>query len=113
MKKLIGLLCVLLCGTVMATDVYDFRASIKVPTLKAGVRNYVSTTFKGYMYVDYNENGEVTDAVIQIKNGSSKAVHTLVLDEYSYGILGKANKNTVRTVPEIYLNSVDDTISEV
>ena len=77
MKKLImSVVCAMLamasfCDTnsVEAVDIYSFKASIKQPLLKSGVRTYTAVTLKGNLYVEYattDDSMSAAYAIVQI-----------------------------------------------
>ncbi len=120
MKKLImSAVCAMLamasfCDTnsVEAVDVYSFKASIKQPLLKSGVRTYTAVTLKGNLYVEYATTDDSMSAAYAIvQNSKTKAIHRIDFTDGFYNLMGKSNKESLRTVPTVFLTGADSEVT--
>ena len=78
-------------------DVFNFKASLKVPYLNKGVRAYKTQSFTGTMtmyYTDYNT--PVDSVTIVMTNKTTKVEHIIKADDGFVNMLGK--KMTTPTV---------------
>ena len=92
-----------------AIDVYDFKASVKVPVLNGGTRTYASRTFKGYMYFEYDSaTNPVSSCYIVAQNTKSKVTHTIDLTDGFYSLMGKSTKKVARPTPTVWFVGEDD-----
>ena len=92
-------------ATNAVTDVYNMQLQIKWPYLKAGIRNYITSNFKGYFVMSYDENGTLVESFMTIKNSKTGALHTINFDESNYWLIGKSNKYIARTIPSVYFEA--------
>lgn len=95
---------------VAVTDVYDFKAAIKVPYLSAGIRLYKNITFKGYLSVGYDEDGVAQSVTLEMKNKKTGVSHNIEMNTFMYNLMGKSNKTINRSTPTIYMLEEDDEI---
>lgn len=109
MKKLIMVAALAVAGFAMAsTEVYDFKMTLNVPYLDSGVRQYKSCAYTGYMYMEYtNDNESVSKVWVMCKNKKTKVDHVIDFTDGFYALMGKSNKNILRTVPTVYFEGED------
>jgi len=110
MKKLLMVAVMAVAGTVLAsTEVYDFKMNLEMPVLKSGIRNMVSCSFKGYMYMEYENDEEGPSSVwIECKNKKTDVTHRIEFTEGFYNLMGKADKKIgPRRTPTIYFEGGD------
>lgn len=94
-----------------AVDVYDFKASVKVPVLSGGTRTYAARTFKGQMYFEYDSvTNPVSACYIVVQNTKSKVVHTIEMTNGFYNLMGKTTKKSTRPTPTVWFMGQDDII---
>lgn len=88
--------------------VYNFKMSLKTPTLWEGVRQYKSQTYKGYMYADYSDT-ELVRVWAEVQSSATKVTHVIEFDVESgfYNLMGKSNSKCERTVPTLWFKGND------
>ena len=99
-----------IAGTVLAsTEVYDFKMSLSMPVLNAGVRGMYTCGFTGYMYMDYENDAESPSSVwIECKNKKTGVTHKIEFTEGFYNLMGKADKKLgPRRTPNLYFEGED------
>lgn len=91
------------------TNVYNLTMSITTPTLYAGVRTPTGQTYKGYMYAEYDEAGELTGLWADVKSSKTKVEHLIEFDlgNSFYHLMGKTTKTADRSVPTLFLAGAD------
>ena len=118
MKKLIvKIACALFATTAFcdtnnvpaeAVDVYSFKASIKQPLLKNGIRQYIGVILKGNLYLEYaTTDDSVTAAYAIVQNSKTKVQHRIEFDTGFYNLMGKSSKTSLRSVPTILFTGAD------
>lgn len=118
MKKLITAAAIAVMAAFGATadtvtDVYNFKATIKQPLLKAGVRDYASVALKGYLYFEYDESTNSVGAVYAVvENSKTKVVHTIDFTDGFYNLMGKTTKTSFRSVPTVWFDGADSNVEE-
>lgn len=116
MKKLIASIAIAVSAFALFgegyQEVYDTKASIKVPYLSNGVRNYSTQTLQGKLYVVFaSENSEFESAQMVLTNKKTKAVHTIDFTDGFLNMMGKSSgkgdKYIPRTTATVYLEGAD------
>ena len=91
-----------------AVDVYEFKASIKQPILKSGVRTYTTVSLKGDLYLEYESVDDgISAAYAIVKNSKTKVMHRIDFTDGFYHLMGKSTKTTVRSLPTVILSGSD------
>ena len=91
-----------------AVDVYEFKASIKQPILKSGVRTYTTVSLKGDLYLEYESVDEgISAAYAIVQNSKTKVMHRIDFTDGFYHLMGKSTKTTVRSLPTVILSGSD------
>lgn len=119
MKKLImSAICAMLAAASFGdtngaevVDVYSFKATIKQPMLKNGVRTYSSATLKGDLYIEYaTPTSAISRSYIVAKNSKTGVEHNIEFTDCLYNMLGKSSKQINRTVPAVYFVGTNDVV---
>lgn len=107
-------LCSLMTFAEGYRDVYDMKASLKVPYLSKGVRSYSSQTLQGYLYVEYADaSNTLTSAYMVLVNKKTKVKHEIDVTESFLNMIGKttgkfgSDKYAPRSTPTVYLAGAD------
>lgn len=89
-------------------DVYNFKATIKQPLLKSGVRTYTTVTLKGDLYLEYASVDEgVSAAYAVVQNSRTKVMHRIDFTDGFYNLMGKSTKTSVRSIPTVIFTGAD------
>lgn len=114
MKKIIiALMCAI--GSMVSfanetTNVYNMTMSLQTPILQSGVRNKVSQSYKGYMYMVYDEDGKLSTVWADVLSNKTKVGHVISFNEGFYHLIGKTTKTSPRSVANMYLTGADDEV---
>lgn len=90
------------------TNVYNLSMSLATPTLYAGVRDKLGQVYKGYLYMEYEDN-ELIGAFATVTSSKTKVEHFIEFDlgESFYHLMGKTTKQADRSVPSLFLTGAD------
>ena len=119
MKKIIATVACALCAFTLFgsyRDVYTTKASIKVPYLVNGTRNYSTQTLQGNLYVVYADDETAFEsATMVLTNKKTKVVHKIDLTDGFLNMIGKSSgkgdKYAPRSTPSIYFEGADAEIN--
>lgn len=113
MKKIIAAFAICMAASSLFGDpvinVYNLSMSLRTPTLYAGIRQPLTQTYKGYLYTQYDEAGELEALWADVMSSKTKVEHHIdfTLDESFYNLIGKTTKYAERSVPTLFLSGED------
>lgn len=109
-KTMLALACIFGFMTMAETvDVYDFKASIRMPRLYNGIRTYQTCKFEGDMKLTYDDDGNLDLVEVDMVNKKTGAIHNFVSEYCFYTLIGKPNKkyNMPRIYPTVLFAGMD------
>ena len=86
------------------SDVYNFVASLKVPTTSAGLRDYKTYVYRGYLYIDFDASGNVSDVYVESTNSKLGTLNIPTSEKFLAVLMGK---NIIKR-SSLYFAGIDD-----